>query len=378
MREHPLLKPGLRGYGRDETLLVRTLNSFRAIFLRNLVVNLAKLSVKEGGRQAAHRLHRYLAAEANGTIPAHEITVIHGLILGHKIELDAGAYLAPYADVRAEFDLPPEPETLFGTSFPDPTVLVRDIEFGPRVVPPGSYEDLPEVEAAYRFPADHRIDYKDWFADSSLLIDLFSIATGVPLISHTLYVRLAEWIQEMDPEFGAGTHALVAYSPDWLLNGHDPTIGEIEAFLKLVRYMHANDESLNKLKRAARRLGSSLSRSWGRFGQEDRILDVAIALEIMYELEAPEITYKLRTRAGYFLGNNSEERVNIFENVKCFYNVRSKIVHDPEKAGDRDLIREVSSTGFDLARQTLLKLVYEGRPADWNLVVMSAGEGAVN
>ena len=85
LREHPLIKPGLRGSGIDERVLIRILNYFRAFFLRDLVANLAKLSVREGAKEAAQRLHRYLTADANGTIPAHEITVIHGLALKEPV-----------------------------------------------------------------------------------------------------------------------------------------------------------------------------------------------------------------------------------------------------------------------------------------------------
>ena len=94
---------------------------------------------KEGGEEAARRLHRYLAAGANGTVPAYEITVIHGLVVKTLFNLDAGAYLAPYGDARAEFGLPDEPEPLSQTSFPDAAVLVRGLEYGPGVAPPGDY-----------------------------------------------------------------------------------------------------------------------------------------------------------------------------------------------------------------------------------------------
>ena len=37
-----------------------------------------------------------------------------------------------------------------------------------------------------------------------------------------------------------------------------------------------------------------------------------VVLETMYGLDAPEITYKLGTRAGWYLGTNGEERIEIF------------------------------------------------------------------
>ena len=53
------------------------------------------------------------------------------------------------------------------------------------------------------------------------------------------------------------------------------------------------------------RLAEALARS-GRFQTEDKILDVAIALERMYELEGGEISFKLRMRAASFLETSTE------------------------------------------------------------------------
>ena len=72
LREHPLIAPGLRGSGKSEEVVFRILNGGGGVpsTLKGLVASLAKLSVKEGGEEAARRLHRYLAAGANGTVPA--------------------------------------------------------------------------------------------------------------------------------------------------------------------------------------------------------------------------------------------------------------------------------------------------------------------
>ena len=111
--------------------------------LHGLVARLAKLSIKDGGKEAALCLHRYLTAGANGTVPAHEITVVHGLVVKTRSDLNAGAYLAPYVEARAEFGLPDEPETMSKMSYPDAAVLVRSIEYGPGIAPPDDDYGLP-------------------------------------------------------------------------------------------------------------------------------------------------------------------------------------------------------------------------------------------
>ena len=126
-------------------------------------------------------MHRYLTAGANGTVPAHEITVVHGLVVKTRFTLDAGAYLASYADARAEFGLPDEPEPMSKTSYPDAAVLVRSLEYGSSLAPTDDDAALDDVQISYRFPVEYRVDLESWFGDSKLLVDLLSIAKRVPL-----------------------------------------------------------------------------------------------------------------------------------------------------------------------------------------------------
>ena len=158
LREHPLIAPALVDSGREEAVGFRILGKTLRATLHRLVARLAKLSIKDGGKKAALCLHRYLTAGANGTVPAHEITVVHGLVVKTRFNLDAGAYLAPYGEARAEFGLPDEPETMSKTSYPDAAVLVRSLEYGPGVVPIEDDYGLPLVQISYRFPAEHWIN----------------------------------------------------------------------------------------------------------------------------------------------------------------------------------------------------------------------------
>ena len=56
--------------------------------------------------------------------------------------------------------------------------------------------------------------------------------------------------------------------------------------------------------------------------------------------------------------------------VKEFYKARSAIVHNRKKVSwQRDC--EAFDKGFDIARRTLFKLLYEGPPEDWDELVIS-------
>ena len=121
------------------------------------------------------------------------------------------------------------------------------------------------------------------------------------------------------------------------------------------------------------RLAEALKRS-GQFQIEDMILDVAIALERMYELEGGEISFKLKTRAAYFLETSTEGRQRVFRDVKQLYNARSAIVHRRKKPPAAEAISDALTRGFEVARRSVVKLLRDGPPPDWNELVLAGTE----
>ena len=362
LRKHPLIEAGLKGSGTDEAVGLRILNKEGRAELKWLVSCLAKLSVKEGGEEAARRLHRYLVAGVNGTLPAFEITVIHGLVVKTRFQLDVEAYMAPYEDVRAEFDLPDEPEPLSKTNYPDAAVLVRPFEYGPGVVLPNDPAEPPDVQVTYRFPAEYQVDLEGWWDDSKLLVDLLSIARRVPLLSRTRYVRVAKWVGEIDPNLAFGTQSSGGYISDMWPRGRDLSKGDVDAFLKLARGWHKYTDKPDAMNLVIRRLAGSFSRPGGRFGQEDRILDVAIALEVLYGGKTgPE----LAQRAAALLGVTVAEQKRTYDQAKGFYDARSGIIHRTKQPPSRDVLDNELEAGRDLACRTLASLLNRDAPTRW-------------
>ena len=361
LRAHPLMKPGLEGAGENEGVRLRVLNRGHRPDLKWLVSCLAKLSVKEGGEEAARRWHRYLTAGANRAIPCSEITVIHGLAVKTRFNLDAGAYVAPYEEARAEFGLPDEPEPSPKTSHPDVAVLVRTLEYGPCVVPPDDLAYPPDLQVTYRFPSHYQVDLEGWWDDSRLLVDVFSIAKQVPLLSRTRYVRLAGWIEEMDPNFAFGTQESGGFVSDMWPRGADLSKDDVVAFLELARGWRTYPNRTDAWNLAIRRLAGSFSRPGGRFGKEDRVLDVAIALEVLY---GGKTGHTLAQRAAAVLGANADEQKLTYDRAKGFYEVRSGIVHWKTSPSPDTLDRELQ-IGQELARHTLISLLNRNTPLFW-------------
>ena len=119
----------------------------------------------------------------------------------------------------------------------------------------------------------------------------------------------------------------------------------------------------------------ALARS-NRYAAEDKIVDVAVALERMYEPENSELNFKLKIRAACFLEADTERRKQVFQEIDQFYKARSAIVHWRKRKRKRSVEKQDKAfeMGFELARRTLIKLLRDGRPEDWNDVVLKQGE----
>ena len=117
-----------------------------------------------------------------------------------------------------------------------------------------------------------------------------------------------------------------------------------------------------------------------------RVLDVSIALEILYQLGHLEITYKLSTKAGWYLGNDFGDRVETRNAISKFYSLRSQIIHGgmakrgrKQKRSGAEDDRRIRDKAFDVARTTLLQYLERGKvPAeqDWSEIVMGANDAA--
>ena len=370
LREHPLVKSGLKGSGTNEGFGFWFLNRPVGLHSKPLVLSLAKLSVKEGGQEAARRLHRFVTALANRAVPAHEITVVHGLVVQTRFDLAPGAYLAPYREARAEFDLPDQPEPFPDTILPDAAVLVRGIELGPVLAPFDYDAGLPDMRIAYCFPGEYQVDFERWFDDSKLLVDLLSIVKQVPLLSHTQYVRLAGWVEEIEPNLAFGTQSSRSFVSDMWPRGQHLSQGDVDAFLELARGWHRYPDKPNAISLAIHRLAGSLSRPGGRFGQEDCILDIAIALEVFY---GGKTGHNLAQRAAALLGGTAAEQKRTYDLSKGFYDVRSGIVHskDPPSLDLPDKTLEALEAGRNLACRTLAILFNLDAPLQWADVMKS-------
>ena len=156
---------------------------------------------------------------------------------------------------------------------------------------------------------------------------------------------------------------LPGYVSDLWPAGHDLSKSDVGAFSKLARGWLAYADRPEAMNLPIHRLAGSFSRPSGRFGQEDLILDVAIALEVLY---GGTTGHKLAQRAAALLGATAEEQIRAYNQAKGFYDARSRIVHWKKAPPSRDVLDEELEAGRYLACcLTLGSLLNRQEPLRW-------------
>ena len=103
----------------------------------------------------------------------------------------------------------------------------------------------------------------------------------------------------------------------------------------------------------------------GQFATEDKVLDVAIALERMFKPRDGGISRQLQKKVAGFLEGNDEVQSRVKEAVEHFYNVRSAIIMGQKMKGKSACWKKRKkrlTRGFGLTRRSLFKMLRDGSP----------------
>lgn len=131
-------------------------------------------------------------------------------------------------------------------------------------------------------------------------------------------------------------------------------------------------QDLGKLRLVLRRIAQSKRRA----AIEDRILDLAIALEMLLlkKGEKGELTYRLALRGACFVSSDQAERRRSYEALKTLYRLRSYVVHTGEfrKGKDYDDAYNQIESFEELTETICTKVLLEGWPTDWDTLILGA------
>ena len=287
-----------------------------------------------------------------------DLMLFYGLTVTERIDIREDMSILPYEEVRRFVD---------DTFVEELTPLGAGIH-GWRsvgaVAKPFRWRPVFRREGSINEPASSPPG--PFFSDAAALLDLLAVAHTTPVVpfakQHGCIDQSAGRLLGMKGQ-GPGIH------------GNRPVQG-FDGFAKCpvlsadaledAREVFENRKSdrYRNLVSAIRRLAQALARD-ERFALHDKILDVSIALEGMYSLPERRITATLAQRVSNFLGTDADSRDQIDKSVRMFYDMRSKIAHSRPTGVTPSMNDNAFATGFDLARQTLFKLLREGAPDSW-------------
>lgn len=213
-------------------------------------------------------------------------------------------------------------------------------------------------------------DQGSFFRDALVFLDLLAVAHAMPVL------HLANMSDRIDRSasrlLGLMEHRgnLNRGRSGRIFDGFDLCPEPIPAVLDEVReaFKHRERVRFASIAMEVSRLSEALVRD-GRFPDENRFVKVAIALEQMYDLPERKISLELQNRASSYLGTDLESQKKIRKGIKEFYKTRSKIAHSGSNNVPPQERSKAFERGFDIAKQTLFKLLREGPPENWGEVI---------
>ena len=333
---------------------------------------LAKSALLSGCVEAVDHLETFLSLSAEGRVPGYEIWIFRGLTLSGEIEIAPGLEIVDYKRAAERGLVKSEHPDLVDTTSDyagmSALVLAREMTWGPCLVPPRMSRDEPlKVTPEFRWAPD---------CGTSIVFDLLSVCTSHEIQILFISYSAPEFV-DVSANFVSGSGSGYIHNEGWkkreLTEEH---VRHLQGLLVL--WSQFNSDERETLEMAVSRLSSSIYRNRGRFWLQDRILDAAICLEIMYQLQPPELTNKLATRAAHLLEKESDKRIEIFDQIDAFYDARSNIAHGDKgkrqgKRQKKTMDFEVAADlGFTLASKTLRALLENGEFPKWKELILSS------
>ena len=367
--KHPTAGGVFRGQGKDAATFVTMPDRGFAVKLAQFVPRAAALAAQLGVRKAASEVDRLLTMGTEGRLPGYEVVVIRGLSMDGVMELGPGTWLASCDKALARGlirEEPPEP----WRDTPDyrnmqVLVMFREMTLPLCLVTPRTMRNLgdPLPAATFAWRSGPVLD---------VLLDLLSLAT-----SHWIYVvekhSCVPALEPLDPGFGPHSKSLRHPEQQWKVKALEPA--EVAEARRLCQaWSTFAGTGRDRLELSLGRLVSSERRWLGRFRHEDRLLDIAVALEVLFGLEGGELTHKLSVRAAHLLGDSGEERLSVYESVQRLYRERSRIVHGgrSRRDGRHTDAEETVEDAYRVGRAALLRILARGSFPDWKKLTLVA------
>ena len=348
---------------------MRILTSGMSISAGDLIARLMARAAelpRNGFRLAAGELNAFLSPAGDGEVAGGlgnldegcDALLFWGLTVTERIDLEENMAILPYPGVRRFVERQPVKDLApSGAGFHgwrSVGAVIRPFRWRPVFRRRGSFnEPMGPPE-------------KPFFPDAQKFLDLLAVRHSAPVVplgtkSNCIDLSAGRLL-------GRENHC-PEMDQKWPVHGFD---GSVDCPALRPEALHEVREAFSKRESSryqrmatyVSRLAEALGRT-GRFSLRDKVLDVAIALEGMYELPKQGKSPTLQERVSSYIGTDTEDRQRIKESIRTFYWARSEIVHSGSGETSPFTISAAFITGFDLARRSLFKLLREGPPSNW-------------
>lgn len=368
---HPGLLGNTGGTGNNFATFVVMPSGGSRLQISILIRLLTKSALRHGCTEAVDHLERFLSLSNEGQVPGYEIWIFRGLSHSGEIEIAPGLEIINYQRAAerglVRIEHPDMVDTTSDYAAMNALVLARQMTWGPCLVPPRtSRDESPKIMPEYQWAPE---------CGTGIAFDLLSVCT-----SHEIQILFTSYSA---PEFVDVSRSFVSgsgsgYIHDERWSKKELTEDHVQLLQELLHlWAKFKSDEREILEMAANRLSSSIYRNRGRYWLQDRVLDAAICLEIMYQLKHPELTNKLAIRAAHLLEKETDKRVKIFDQVYAFYDVRSNIAHGDtgkpkKKMKNKPMnFKGAAELGFTLASKSLRALLENGEFPNWKELIMS-------
>ena len=296
----------------------------------------------------------------------YHVLVFQGLKVDEEVQVDEDTVILPFNHLDSYVN-----ESVLKEVVPL-AYRFKQLDSVSAIVKPFSWCPQFQVRGDFLGP---ELDWdRQFFVDAMVFVRLLALSHSSPVLS---LLTIPFCIHRTAMLLLGKPHNHSGYNRLNYLSGVPETVNLNPSALSETQQLYVERKSsrFRDLESVITRLSEALVRS-GRFHADDKILDVAIALEQMYELDRGEISYKLKTRAACLLESDFNRRKNVFQDVSDLYEVRSGIVHRRSQKKKLSTEKKTGAfdKGFQVARRTVVKLVQEGSPRNWNEIVL-AGSG---
>ena len=369
LRSHPTLARVVsRIIGKDD-FWIQILGSGSSTSLTDLIGGLMARADElpgDGFRAAASELNAFLDAAGEDKIAGvpgdldvgYDVVLFYGLSLRETFEIGDGMSIVPFNQARA---------------FVDGSVL-EDV--APTVIKYNDWRSVGAVVKPFRWKPEFRqTGYEreseldrpgPFFREAQDFLDLLAVSHGVPVVClvavrHCISRSACRLLGQ------AHNHGGFYWGRSARLFDRFPGSPELlmGAFTEArTAFEERKSEQYRRVAPVIGRLAEALARG-GQYAAEDKVLDVAIALERMFRPGDKGISAQLQESVADFLGSDGEAQSQVRKAVKHVYDVRSAIIHGPKDERKRRLLEEKNKAfdaGFGLARQSLFKMLRDGPP----------------